>query len=159
MPVIRGCVITLLCSAAFAALGCSDGSPLRPLTADHPWIPATVVSQFDPTAWPRDAIDLHSATVRGDTLRLAVHYGGGCAAHDFGLLLSSSFRESQPVQAPALLAHDAHDDPCDALLSATLLADLRGLAEEWRRAYQADTGTIILILAVGDSEVPVRYVF
>ncbi|MGD2136441.1 MAG: hypothetical protein PVF27_09785, partial [Gemmatimonadales bacterium] len=78
----------------------------------------------------------------------------------FGLVVSSSFRESHPVQTPALLAHDGHGELCDAGVLRTLRADLSALAEEWRRSYQADTGTIILRLTVGDStDVPVRYVF
>lgn len=160
MSVVRACGIVCLYASATVPLGCSDQSPLRPLTAGDHWIPATIVSQLDPDDWPRDPVELDSAAVRGDTLSLAVHHAGGCGVHDYGLLVSSAFRESQPVQAPALLAHDGHGDPCDALISVTLLADLSGLATEWRRAYQADTGTIVLMLSVrGSAEVPVRYVF
>ena len=35
-------------------------------------------------------------------------YGGGCREHAFQLLVGDGFRESDPVQATALVSHDAH---------------------------------------------------
>ncbi len=90
--------------------------------------------------------------VDGDTLSLQVGYGGGCRVHQFGLVISSDFMESEPVQTTALLTHDADGDPCEAYILTWLIADLAPLKVEWQTAYQADSGTIVLHLQVPTSE-------
>ncbi|MDH3497008.1 MAG: hypothetical protein OER21_09605 [Gemmatimonadota bacterium] len=134
----------LLIGLALLAACALERLALGPVTGDPAAIPLTVVDELASVAGPRDPVTLQNALVLGDTLRLEVSYGGGCRTHAFGLLVQRTFLETNPVQAPTALAHDDRDDPCDALVSRTLLVDLRPLREEYRRAYGAATGTLVL---------------
>ncbi len=134
--VLTGLALLAACAVERLVLG--------PVTGDPAVVPLTLVDDLATASGPRDPVTLETAAVVGDTLRLEVTYGGGCRTHAFGLLVERRFLESNPVQAAAALAHDDRDDPCDALVSRTLLADLRPLRQEYRRAYGADTGTLVL---------------
>jgi hypothetical protein len=85
---------------------------------------ASVILTEAPEGWRHDAYALVSARVEGDTLHVAVEYSGGCATHEFALLVSPSFMESYPVQMAGSLAHDAGGDPCRALVGSRLELDL-----------------------------------
>jgi hypothetical protein len=107
---------------------------------------------------PRDPVAIESArVVAPDLLEMEVSFGGGCRTHEFALLVGRGFRESNPVQAEAALAHDAHGDACEALLRASLRADLTPLSEAWRAAYGRRSGAILLDLQ--GLATPIRYEF
>ena len=57
--------------------------------------------------WGRDPLVLNNAAIVDDTLELSLSYGGGCARHVVTLVVSEVFLESDPVQLPVSLAHDA----------------------------------------------------
>jgi len=76
---------------------------------------------------PGDPFHVVSADFEGDTLVVKVRYGGGCARHDFRVLWDGSIRKSDPPQLDLLLTHDAHNDPCRALLTRTLRIDMLDL--------------------------------
>jgi hypothetical protein len=93
-----------------------------------------------------DPYTITAAAVSGDELRITLTYGGGCREHRFRLVASDAFMESYPVQVAAVLTHDANGDQCRALRHDTLRFDLTPLKEAYRRAYQAQSGVIVLRL-------------
>ncbi|MCB9653449.1 MAG: hypothetical protein H6729_04855 [Deltaproteobacteria bacterium] len=99
-----------------------------------------------PEAFPSDSYNVLDMNTVGDTLNLTVQYSGGCRDHDFFLCWGGSFLESSPVQARLHLAHDAHEDPCEALPIEDLSFDLKPLAEVYREGYHAASATILLRL-------------
>ena len=134
---------------ALAIMACR-GAPLPPADGDPAAQAAPALSpavfRDDIGAGWRDPVTIASAEVAGDTLRLAVRYGGGCAPHRFQLQVSPAFRESYPVQAGARLAHDAAGDACKALIHLDLRFDLRPIRDAYRAAYQTQRGEVVLSL-------------
>ena len=94
--------------------------------------------------WPHDPWQFGSMRLVADTLTVSITHGGGCATHEYALLVANVFLESWPVQMHGALAHDAHDDPCDALLTPSLRFDLSPVRDAYRRAYQTQSGAITL---------------
>lgn len=132
--------------AGTVAVACSD--PIGPVPA-HPEnreyrIPTFVEEGPGRLRWRRDPVEIGNSLVRDDELVVEVTYGGGCREHEFTMVFSDTFLESDPVQSVALLAHDAGGDTCEALIAVTLVADLRALRNLWRRSYQAESGTIVI---------------
>lgn len=151
-------VVALLVAAVCAS--CFDDSVSPHGSADPDIIPLTVVTHLDPHAWEMDPLTLDSAKAIGDILHLGVTFGGGCGEHTFHVVVSSLFMESDPVQASALLSHNDHDDPCDALLHRDLKTGLTQMKEVWQKAYLRSSGTIILQIRLSDTlVVPVQYDF
>jgi hypothetical protein len=148
-------------SASLAALvllgGCASVDMAAPDLPTSPGAQPSVVFVNDPAGWPQDPFVFQQVRMAGDTLDISVQYGGGCAGHDFTLLLSPIVRESLPVQASAWLAHDAKGDPCRALIGRTLRFDLTPLKHLYRQNYGVQSGTIRLTIA-GWPE-PVSYGF
>jgi hypothetical protein len=107
--------------------------------------------------WPRDAYEFVSMRREGDALDVTVRHGGGCADHQFALLVHPAFRESYPVQMGGVVAHDAKGDPCRALVQKTLEFDLSPVKQASRRAYQTETGAV-RIDVVGWPR-PIEYTF
>lgn len=104
-----------------------------------------------------DPINLLSASVYGDTLQLEVSHGGGCAQHLYGLRWDGSFLESLPVQAVLSLTHDAQGDVCKAIVFETLYFDLMPLKEQYRQAYGAPRGRIVLRFNGSDLQAVYRF--
>jgi hypothetical protein len=117
--------------------------------------PAPIVQGCDPNL-RRDPYRVLDARVTGDTLLLTVEYGGGCMKHTFTLCWSGAFLESNPVQVPLVLHHDAHGDRCLALVTRLLRFDLSSLKAEYRRSYRRPHGVINLRL---NGRAPLRYTF
>ena len=103
---------------------------------------------------PSDPITIGAVSFDGDTIQIEVAFGGGCGDHRLHLLAETTWMESWPVQVHARVAHDANDDPCDAVLQGTLRFDLTPLKRMYQQAYQTATGKIALQLA-GATGVPV----
>lgn len=103
----------------------------------------------DWTRWKADPVTISSASIARDTLSLEVRYGGGCAEHSFTLVVSEAWAESYPVQAGALLAHDAHGDRCRALFTRTLRFDLSPVRDAYRRSYGGTGGKVSLGITGG----------
>jgi hypothetical protein len=141
----RTVLLPLILSAGLIA--CDDDEPTGAQLEDG-FILTTLVSQIDTSEWRQDPFTLLDTELSGDTLNLHVAYGGGCLDHEFALVISSSFMESDPVQTFALLSHDDDDDPCDAVVLTWLMADLTPLKQEWQASYQAQSGTIVMHLDV-----------
>ena len=154
--------VLLLGAAALAA--CAEGGPDTPVAVSVDDVPpagprsgAVVVSEA-PHLHGRDPFVLNDAAVAGDTLSLNLSYAGGCARHEFTLVASELFRESEPVQLPVSLAHDANGDSCEAWLTEDYEFDLSVLRDRYRRAYGDGPGRIVLLLE-GAPGGPLLYVF
>jgi len=104
-----------------------------------------VVSEV-PHVLGQDPFVLNDAGIAGDTLSLDLSYAGGCARHEFTLVASELFRESDPVQLPLTLAHDANGDSCEAWLTQDYEFDLSLLRDRYRQAYGDGPGRIVLLL-------------
>jgi hypothetical protein len=78
-------------------------------------------SQMDNVAM--DMFRLHSARVDGDSLRLFVSYGGGCAAHQFRLWKLPG-KSHGTATHELLLSHDANGDGCQSLIWKNLAFSL-----------------------------------
>lgn len=111
----------------------------------------------DPAVWTVDGYAIEKVAIDGDYLLIIVRYSGGCRTHDFHLVTSGLFMESNPVQSDLLLTHDDHGDLCEALLAAKLIFDLGPLKRTYQHAYPNAPGPIILRLR--DWTEPVRYEF
>jgi hypothetical protein len=107
-------------------------------------IAALVDFASSPGAWPADPLTLDSLAIEGSELVVRVSYGGGCEQHSVDLVFWNGFLESNPVQAEAILAHDARNDPCDAFITTTRRFDLSRLRDTFRDAYGSGSGTIII---------------
>ena len=105
------------------------------------------VTFADPTrnAWGTDDYVVNSPpSITGDVLTLNVSYSGGCEAHEFTLITSGVFLESDPVQLQAVLAHNANGDSCEAWITETYHFNVSVLKTRYQQAYHTETGTIVL---------------
>ncbi len=89
---------------------------------------------------------LNAASVAGDTLTVSVSFAGGCETHAFTLVVAASFIKSSPVRLPAMLAHEANDDPCEAWLTQSITFDLSTIGTRYRQAYGPGAGRVVLQL-------------
>jgi hypothetical protein len=137
---MRALLFSALLAMATAAAGCSGASMVEP--PDE--VNVVRVGPF-PDRFPADRAAVTRAVLDGDELVLTVEHGGGCAEHDFALY-AGGFRESEPVQTVLHLAHDAHGDPCRALLRRELRFHLGPLRDAYRRSYGRG-GTLVLHVA------------
>lgn len=155
--VSRISILRLLPLGGLLLLAACTHEPVRPGDA------AVVVMPGDAAVTTRlDRADIVSGEIVGDRLHLSVRFGGGCAEHDFALLHSGVFMESHPVQTRLQLAHDAHGDPCRALLGRDLSFDLAPLKAAYRQAYGSRGPLIVHVAAPGGGEGldrPLRYEF
>ena len=126
--------------ALVAAPGCRE-SPADPSVDD-----GTVVVA-DGRAWGDDPYVANSATIDGDRLTIEVSFAGGCQDHAFTLVLAESFRESDPVQLAATLAHEANGDLCEAWLTESRIFDLSLVKTRYAQSYGAGAGRVVLQIA------------
>lgn len=100
--------------------------------------------------WPKDPWTLQEAQIDDALLRLTVAYSGGCNAHEFWLVAVDGWEvlpDAGPtplVAVPILLAHEDHDDPCDAIVSLTLEFDLDPLRTAYHQQFGFGPGTVLL---------------
>lgn len=131
------------------AIACSDTTepdvPNGYWSANDTWASQIVITpNADASYWPKDPVTIQEVTIRGDSLELAVTFGGGCRDHAFILLSDAAWMESYPVQVGVKLAHDANGDHCKALLSRVLRFDLSPLKAAYTASYQATNGIMKL---------------
>ena len=142
--------VLLLGAAALAA--CGEGGLDTSIAVSVDDVPppgpraGVVVVSEEPLLYGRDSFVLNSAGIAGDTLSLNLSYAGGCARHEFTLVVSEVFLESDPVQLPVSLAHDANGDSCEAWLTQDYEFDLTLLRDRYRQSYGAGSGRIVLLL-------------
>ena len=142
----------VLILGAAALVACGQGGLDTPvgITVDDvppagPPAGAVVVSE-EPLLDGRDSFVLNSVAIAGDTLSLNLSYAGGCTHHEFTLVVSEVFVESDPVQLPVSLPHDANGDSCEAWLTQEYEFDLTPIRDRYRQAYGDGPGRIALLL-------------
>jgi hypothetical protein len=113
--------------------------------------PLIVAFDSQPQDWPGDAVTLNSSEIVGSLLSLDVSYGGGCQTHHLDLVAWGGWQESEPVQVRVLLAHDAHNDMCEAWLTETLRFDLGTLRRAYESAYGSSADGQGIVLRLQDS--------
>ena len=111
---LAGVLVLAACDAGIS------GPNLSP--ADH--LTLQILPGYNWSRLPGDAAVISSASVQGHTLQLTVQYGGGCSTHDFALVAGGEVGESNPPFTFFRLAHNAHGDPCDAIVFRDLSVDL-----------------------------------
>ena len=87
--------------------------------------------------------------LEGDTLTLTVSYSGGCRNHDFTLVAAMIANEEcapVPVVLDVFLAHDDHDDPCEAYPTERYDFDLTLIKDMYQDACGEDEDAIDLRL-------------
>ena len=152
-----GCMLM----AVVGGTACSS-DPVAYVTPDEIGM-VSVVPSADLSRYARDLLTVDSARAREDHLHVFVSYGGGCADHDFAAVAHTGWMESEPVQLGLFIAHDAHGDPCRALLHSELTFDLDPVRRAYQAAYRTPTGRIILRISAGQNPTQVgttvRYEF
>lgn len=152
--------LQIIAVAAIAATGLAATEcrvKTGPSQVEDEDVPVVVGDPFDVASWVEDPYTIRDARVSGDQLVIDLSFSGGCEDHDFRLVRADAFMESNPVQLRLLLAHDGHDDACEALLQPTLTIDITSIRDAWRQAYQLNSGTVLLRLHDWDGEL--RYEF
>jgi hypothetical protein len=144
----------LLGAVAFAAA--CDPNPSENPVGNTP-ASASPPVRIHPDVGPHsllDATTISAATIQANFLRLELEYSGGCREHDFAALSSGAFLESWPVQLIVFLRHDAHGDPCEALVDNEATFDLTPVARLYRSEYPGAEEPVILRIV----DIPGRYV-
>ena len=136
-PAARGAASVALLLGLLAAPGCRE-------SAVEPAAPEGNVVVADDRDWGDDPYEVNSAAIDGHRLTISVSFSGGCRRHDFTLVISPTFRESDPVQLPALLAHDANGDTCEAYPTQSQVFDLTVVRTRYQQFYGPNPGRIIL---------------
>ena len=120
-----------------AASGCGESGL-------GPEVPENNVVLAGAGDWGDDHYVANSAAVEGHALTVEVSYAGGCRRHIFTLVISQSFMESDPVQLPAELVHEANGDACEAWLTNVRVFDLDLVRTRYRQFYGPGPGTVVL---------------
>jgi hypothetical protein len=98
-----------------------------------------------------DPFTLVSQRTSGDSLILEVQYGGGCKEHDFDMFTNRLWMKSMPPQLNLFLEHENHDDHCRALLTETIVFDLKNC--------RYPGGNTVMVIINGDREHMLRYTY
>ena len=133
----RGAASVALLLGLLVAAGCRE-------SALGPNVPESNVVLADGRERGDDPYIVNSVAVAGHRLTIEVSYAGGCRNHAFTLVISTSFGESDPVQLPAVLAHDANGDACEAWLTESHSFDLALVRARYRQFYGPGPGTVVL---------------
>ena len=137
VPAARGLASIGLLLGLFAAAGCRESTVA-------PGAPEANVVVADGRDRGDDPYLVNSAAVDGHGLTIEVSYAGGCRRHDFTLVISKTFLESDPVQLRAVLAHEANGDACEAGITELLDFDLALVRARYQEFYGSGTGTVVL---------------
>ena len=136
----KGAAPIALLVGLLAAPGCRESTL-------GPDVPENNVVVADGRERGDDPYEVNSAAIDGHRLTIVVSYSGGCRRHDFTLVISKSFRESDPVQLPAVLAHDANGDTCEAYPTESRVFDLALVRSRYRQFYGPGPGRVALRIA------------
>jgi hypothetical protein len=136
----------ILC-AALVLTGCLDGGGGSRLlvTGETAAAPTTTTKQC--TALPMDGYQLGEAmSIEAGILQVSVSYGGGCEDHTFVACWNGAVTTtSDPESLLLTLAHDAHDDLCDAFVTRDLFIDISDLPTGFGAPVRASDTEIRLV--------------
>ena len=93
--------------------------------------------------------DFNSATIKGDTLTLAVSYSGGCKTHIFTLAAEPDFIPEFTDDGPGIgigFFHHNNDDMCERWVEESYNFDLTPIKKKYQAEYNQDAGVINLLL-------------
>lgn len=123
--------ILVTACAALIVVGCDRSIGARILGS----LPVEI-GDVNPQDLKKDGFTFYDALVDGAALRMTVVSGGGCREHGYSLIMTPAvFMESHPVQANVYLRLDAHDDPCDAIVTDSVVFDLTPILDLYRQMY------------------------
>ena len=126
------------------ATGCFGGGERALSIGETAADPATTTKNC--LGLPMDGYQLgESMAVEGATLRVSVSYGGGCEDHTFAACWDGTVLESDPESLVLTLAHDAHDDLCDAFVTRDLFIDISALPPAFGSPVRASATSIRLV--------------
>ena len=126
------------------ATGCFDGGGRLLVPGETAAEPTTTSKSC--VGLPMDSYALGEAmSIEAKTLRVSVTYGGGCEEHEFAACWDGSISQSNPSSLTLTLAHDAHDDLCDAVITRDLFIDISALPAGFGAPARATTDTIRLM--------------
>jgi len=165
---IRGFI---LCLIILLAIGCSEVSEVLdgvddsvsvspgdiPSADTQLWGDVVIIdTDTNVDEWVNDTYELNSAEITDDTLRISVSYGGGCEEHEFTLIASNAFMESDPVQLNISIVHNANLDPCERWVSESYHFDLTPLKDLYLQKYPpmldaSDPEPAAIVLKITDS--------
>lgn len=117
--------------------GCQKSSLVSDVSEDS-------VVLDDGRNWGDDPYSVNSVNISGNRLTLSVSYSGGCKNHVFTLVIAKSFLESDPVQLPAVLSHNANGDRCEAYPTESLDFDLSLVKTRYQQFYGSGPGKVVL---------------
>ena len=104
----------------------------------------------DLNSWNETPFSVMSAWIEKDVLWTVVQYGGGCAEHAFELEAVGPLMKSLPPKQPIRWVHRSPGDPCRAIITDTLKADVT-------RFRGTPHGTTVLLLNSHDGNLLYTY--
>ena len=134
LPVLVAPLLALL-----AAPGCRESAVEPDVPEDNVVVAGSGNRRNDPYV-------ANSAAIDGHHLALEVSYANGCRSHAFLLAISKSIRESNPVQLPAVLAHEVDGDTCEAWLTVSPVFGTALVRTRYRQFYGPGPGTVALLI-------------
>lgn len=99
--------------------------------------------------WPSDFFKMERVKIRGDVIRFTLSYPGGARKHEFRLV-STTFKESYPVQVSLQVFHNGNNDPADGIVTEVRSFDLSPLKDLYFELYSSLKGTGIIIINITD---------
>lgn len=124
---------------------------VKPFQAPEGMIGEIVPSQLLTDFLIGNRVDIDSVWVAGNTLTVAVKYGGGCEQHQFAMFMNpTTFAESNPVQANLYLFHNGNNDRCYALVHQQLTFGLNPVIERHFEQYGHDAPIRLNVHDIGD---------
>jgi len=95
------------------------------------------LSYFTYDSLKTDAINVMSAKVDGDCLKLSLQYGGGCKDHQVDLALILPECGTPPLPPPTFeIRHNANNDACKALITKDYSFNISGIREEGKNQVE-----------------------
>lgn len=126
----------------------SGSAAVLPLQAGEEYNSLAVVADDDADAnipkcillpalpdWPTDYFDLEQSTIEGDILAVSLSYTGGCVPHEFRVVVSTTFEDTDQPRISGEVFHTPVNDPCDQWVTQVRKFDLSPLKEFLLRNY------------------------
>ncbi|WP_298287613.1 hypothetical protein [uncultured Lutibacter sp.] len=74
-----------------------------------------------------DSYIINNAKRKGDFIEINLSYSGGCLPHNFEIIWDGLVYTDEPSHMNLLLIHKESEDSCEALITETLVVDLKKL--------------------------------
>ena len=149
-------------SASFASMMLLTGCPASVNNQDalpSPNGQTVIVPAEEFSEWPQDPLSINEVSIDENNLAVDLSYSGGCAEHDYALVVGEDIAESLPPQMTAILSHDDPGDPCDAIIGEIANFDLTPIRQYLQSAYGNGPGSVILTIKLGDQVEKIEYAY